>query len=131
MYQIILLIHVFAAVCIIALVLVQQGKGATMGAAFGSGASQTVFGSRGSSSFLFKITISLVAVFFITSIGLNYIATKAYKQETGMMLPIVPVKKDLAVPALPEANHEQIVQTPAVTQDKTNTLSPNKIPVRH
>ena len=54
MYQLILLIHVFAAICIVALVLVQQGKGATMGAAFGSGASQTVFGSRGSGSFLFQ-----------------------------------------------------------------------------
>ena len=64
MYQFILLIHVFAAVLIIALVLVQQGKGATMGAAFGSGASQTVFGSRGSGSFLFRVTIGLSAVVF-------------------------------------------------------------------
>ncbi len=48
---------------------VQQGKGATMGAAFGSGASQTVFGSRGSGSFLFRVTMGFVAVFFVTSIG--------------------------------------------------------------
>lgn len=87
MYQLILLIHVFAAVFIIALVLVQQGKGASVGAAFGSGASQTVFGSRGSGSFLFRLTISCVAVFFITSIALNYVATKAYKQERVITLP--------------------------------------------
>lgn len=92
MYQIILLIHVFVAVCIVTLVLVQQGKGATMGAAFGSGASQTVFGSRGSGSFLFRITMGLAAVFFITSITLNHMATSAYKQTKVMTLPTMPVK---------------------------------------
>jgi preprotein translocase subunit SecG len=110
MYQFVLLIHVFAAVCIIALVLVQQGKGATLGAAFGSGASQTVFGSRGSGSFLFRVTIGLIALFFVTSIGLNYIAMHAYKQEKVITLPAqqVPVKNDsvqpnkaLTVPVLP------------------------------
>ena len=87
MYQFILLIHVLAAVCIIALVLVQQGKGATLGAAFGSGASQTVFGSRGSGSFLFRITISFVAIFFITSIAMNYLSAHAYKEERVITLP--------------------------------------------
>lgn len=93
MYQVILLIHGFVAVCIVALVLVQQGKGATLGAAFGSGASQTVFGSRGSGSFLFRLTISFVAIFFITSIGLNYMATSMYKQGTVITLPNLPAKK--------------------------------------
>lgn len=94
MYQLILLIHVLVAVLIIALVLVQQGKGATMGAAFGSGASQTVFGSRGSGSFLFRLTIGLAAVFFITSIGLNSVAMHAYKQEkvANMALPFAPAQ---------------------------------------
>jgi preprotein translocase subunit SecG len=110
MYQIILLIHVFAAVLIIALVLVQQGKGASVGAAFGSGASQTVFGSRGSGSFLFKITVSLAALFFATSITLNYLTMHAYKHQTVINLPgpVIPVKKSLnetakktASPALP------------------------------
>lgn len=87
MYQFVLLIHVFVAVCIITLVLVQQGKGATMGAAFGSGASQTIFGSRGSGSFLFRVTIAFVAIFFATSLGLNAIATHAYKQEKAVSLP--------------------------------------------
>lgn len=100
MYQFILLIHVFAAVCIIALVLVQQGKGATMGAAFGSGASQTVFGSRGSGSFLFRVTMSFLAVFFITSIGLNYMATSASKKDTVITLPAMPAN-DVKAPALP------------------------------
>ncbi|MBV9576683.1 MAG: preprotein translocase subunit SecG [Gammaproteobacteria bacterium] len=129
MYQIILLIHVFAAVCIIALVLVQQGKGATMGAAFGSGASQTVFGSRGSGSFLFRITISFVAVFFITSIALNYIATRAFKQEVTFTLPI-PVKKDFNLPAAPQQNPNAAQTPPVDVQNKANTVSPNKIPAR-
>jgi preprotein translocase subunit SecG len=91
MNQFILLIHVFASIFIIALVLVQQGKGATVGAAFGSGASQTVFGSRGSGSFLFRVTMSMIAIFFITSIGLNYLSVRKYKQEQTVTLPVVPV----------------------------------------
>lgn len=87
MFQFIMLIHVLAAVCIVALVLVQQGKGATMGAAFGSGASSTVFGSRGSGSFLFRLTMGFAAVFFITSIVLNNLAMHAYKQEKVITLP--------------------------------------------
>src|SRR5438477_8307512 len=81
MFQFILLIHVFAAVCIIAMVLVQQGKGATMGAAFGSGASQTVFGSQGSGSFLFKLTGLFAALFFINCLGLGYLAAKTAREN--------------------------------------------------
>src|SRR5579862_4619757 len=100
MYQLILLIHVFAAIFIIALVLVQQGKGATVGAAFGSGASQTIFGSRGSGSFLFRLTISCALIFFITSLSLNYLASRAYKQERVITLPAVPsnVKQEKTAP---------------------------------
>lgn len=100
MYSFILLIHVFVAVFIVALVLVQQGKGATMGAAFGSGASQTIFGSRGSGSFLFRITIACITIFFFTSIGLNYLAMHAYKQETVINLPVIPAKSS-SVPNVP------------------------------
>lgn len=88
MYQLISILHVLSAVCIIALVLVQQGKGATVGAAFGSGASQTVFGSRGSGSFLLRVTIGFVVIFFATSIALNYIASRAMKQATPIELPV-------------------------------------------
>ena len=90
MYQFILVIHIFACACLIGLVLVQQGKGASMGAAFGSGASQTVFGSRGSGSFLLKITAIFVVVFFSTSVSLNYIATKAVKRNVEVVLPAAP-----------------------------------------
>lgn len=115
MYQVILFIHIFAAILLIALVLLQQGKGAAMGAAFGSGASQTVFGSRGSGSFLFRLTIGLVGVFFITSLGLNYLTIHQYKQASVLDLPLLPVKaKQPTAPA---------------TEQTTNTVpSPADIP---
>lgn len=98
MYQLILLIHIFAAICLIALVLVQQGKGATVGAAFGSGASQTVFGSRGSGSFLLRITIGFVILFFATSIALNYMASRVVKQSQQLALPVLPAEQNTIVP---------------------------------
>lgn len=108
MYQFILLVHMFIAVLIVALVLVQQGKGATMGAAFGSGASQTIFGSRGSGSFLFKITLGLGVLFFATSIVLNNMATRAYKQQTAVG-PLTQLTKQIETPApinLPDTKKE-------------------------
>ena len=71
MYQLVLLVHVLVSLVIIGLVLMQQGKGADMGSSFGSGASGTVFGSQGTGSFLFKLTASLVFVFFVTSLLLS------------------------------------------------------------
>jgi preprotein translocase subunit SecG len=107
LYQFILLIHVFIGVFIIALVLVQQGKGATMGAAFGSGASQTIFGSRGSGSFLFRVTIGCAAVFFITSISLNSLTMHAYKQERVVNLP-VPVNTEAPASSAPQDKTSEI-----------------------
>jgi preprotein translocase subunit SecG len=66
--------HIFIAVALVGLVLLQQGKGADAGAAFGSGASQTVFGSQGNSSFLSRMTTWLAIVFFVTSFALAVFA---------------------------------------------------------
>lgn len=90
MSQILLLIHVLIAIALIALVLLQHGKGADIGAAFGSGASQTVFGSQGSGSFLSKVTLGLAACFFATSLILGNLASKEVKQNQQMVLPTVP-----------------------------------------
>jgi preprotein translocase subunit SecG len=100
MYQLILFIHVFACAFLVLLVLVQQGKGATVGAAFGSGASQTVFGSRGSGSFLLRVTTGFVILFFCTSLGLNYIASRAAHSEKHIVLPSAP-SNDIPAPASP------------------------------
>lgn len=74
MQSIALIVHVVLAVAVIGLVLIQHGKGADAGAAFGSGASATVFGASGSASFLTKSTTALAAAFFLTSIFLFYLA---------------------------------------------------------
>jgi preprotein translocase subunit SecG len=67
--------HVVAAVAVVALVLLQHGKGADVGAAFGSGASGSLFGASGSANFLSRATAVLATVFFITSLGLAYVAS--------------------------------------------------------
>ena len=77
MESIIIIVHVLAAIAVTALVLLQQGKGAEMGASFGSGASQTLFGSSGSGNVLTKFTTIFATVFFITSLSLAVIARQA------------------------------------------------------
>lgn len=66
--------HVFLALALIGLILIQRGKGADAGAAFGAGASGTVFGSAGSGSFLSRLTAVLATLFFVTSLSLAYLA---------------------------------------------------------
>ena len=70
MYQILVTVHIFVCVLLIGFVVLQQGKGAEAGAAFGSGASQTVFGSQGSTTFLTKSTAILATLFFLICLRL-------------------------------------------------------------
>ncbi len=79
LYNIILVLHVLIATALIAMVLLQQGKGADAGAAFGSGASGTVFGSQGSASFLTRTTAVLATLFFVTSLTLFTLASNLSK----------------------------------------------------
>jgi preprotein translocase subunit SecG len=74
METLVLIVHVLLAAAIIALVLLQQGKGAEAGASFGAGASQTVFGSTGNTGFMVKITALVAAILFATSFALAYFA---------------------------------------------------------
>jgi preprotein translocase subunit SecG len=76
MHTLVLVAHVLVGVLIVALVLVQRGKGAEVGAAFGSGASGTVFGAKGSANFLSRSTAVLAAVFFATSLSLAYLGSQ-------------------------------------------------------
>ena len=80
MQEIIFIIHILAAICLVCLILMQHGKGADMGAAFGSGSSNTVFGSVGSVPFLLKVTTLIAAIFFATSITLGIMVAKQAKQ---------------------------------------------------
>jgi preprotein translocase subunit SecG len=80
----VLILHVFAALAIIGLVLLQHGKGADVGAAFGGGASGSLFGASGSANFLSRITAVLAVVFFLTSLGLTYFSGRKTEQQGGM-----------------------------------------------
>lgn len=73
MYNILVVVEVLVSVALVGLILLQHGKGADAGAAFGSGSSGTVFGSRGSANFLSRATAGLATVFFIVSLSLAYL----------------------------------------------------------
>jgi preprotein translocase subunit SecG len=87
MYQVFLVLHVLVAMALVGLVLIQHGKGADVGAAFGSGASGTVFGSQGVGSFLFKVTAGLALAFFVTSVSLSAMVAKQYQAASQMVMP--------------------------------------------
>jgi preprotein translocase subunit SecG len=84
MQTILIVVHLFIALGLIGLVLIQHGKGADAGAAFGSGASATVFGSAGSGSFLSRVTGILAAVFFVTSLGMAWYSMQTTERQ-GLM----------------------------------------------
>lgn len=85
MYSVLLVIYLLAALGVIGLVLIQQGKGADMGASFGAGASSTVFGSGGSGNFLTRMTAVCATLFFIISLALGNLSTKT--EESSWMDP--------------------------------------------
>ena len=84
MQTILTVFHIFLAIGLVGLILIQHGKGADMGAAFGSGASGTVFGAKGSASFLTRATAILATLFFVTSMVMAYFATQSNQPE-GVM----------------------------------------------
>ncbi|MAM86139.1 MAG: preprotein translocase subunit SecG [unclassified Hahellaceae] len=120
--------HVIVAIAVIGLVLLQHGKGADAGAAFGGGASQTVFGSQGSSSFLSKMTAWLAVIFFLTSFGLAYLAKQRSVTVESNPLGLPAVVEDQSIDAdvtsddnLPEMRIEEPVEqsesAPAIDSD--------------
>jgi preprotein translocase subunit SecG len=95
MQLILTILHLVLAIGLIALVLLQHGKGADAGAAFGSGASSTVFGAQGAGSFLSRSTAILATIFFLTSIALAYFAARV-GEPGGLMDDI-----EVSVPVAP------------------------------
>jgi len=94
MYILLVILHVLVCLALIGIVLLQQGKGAEMGAAFG-GSSQTLFGSSGATTFLGKLTAAAAAIFMLTSLGLTYRATTRYKNS------VMPDRPAASAPAEP------------------------------
>jgi len=99
----ILFVHVIAAIGVVGLVLLQHGKGADMGAAFGSGASGSLFGASGSANFLSRSTAVLAAVFFLTSMGLTYVISHKPQAASVMDVPASapPASQPAAAPQKP------------------------------
>ena len=82
---VLLVLHVVVALAVIGLVLLQHGKGADMGSGFGGGSSGSLFGASGSANFLSRATAVLATIFFLTSLGLAYLATHKPKATGGVM----------------------------------------------
>jgi preprotein translocase subunit SecG len=117
MYTFMVVVQVLAAVALVGLVLIQHGKGADAGAAFGSGASGTVFGSRGSANFLSRATAVCATIFFVVSLSLAYIV-QARKAPDSIVDTLAP-----AQPAVPGSE-----ATPAVPAEATPTPPADETP---
>ena len=100
MTALLIVIHVTVCISLIMIVLLQTGKGADMGAAFGGGSSQTLFGSTGASSFLNKATTVVAVVFMLTSLALAYISSNRTGSSIITDTP-APVEQQ-AAPSIPE-----------------------------
>jgi len=135
--SILLIVHLLVALTVCGLVLLQHGKGADMGAAFGSGSSGSLFGSAGSANFLSRTTAVLAAVFFASSLGLTYLGTMhgAGNTQDGVMgnmpaAPAAPAKTSdvptpSAAPAAPApAPTSNAVPAPAVPPAATPNATP-------
>ncbi len=97
MYTVLVIVQVLVAIGLIGLILLQHGKGADAGAAFGSGASGTVFGSRGSANFLSRATGWLATVFFAISLAIAYLVHDA--RDPNSVVDRVQVQGETAAPA--------------------------------
>jgi preprotein translocase subunit SecG len=148
MQIILVVLHLFLALGLVGLILIQHGKGADMGAAFGSGASATVFGARGSASFLTRATAGLATIFFITSMVLAYFAAQGRDDRSIMeslqteeaveveqtevpvapVIPSAPAESD--VPVAPAASQTSVpeavvtVEQPAATSGTAESVPP-------
>ncbi|MBI5901775.1 MAG: preprotein translocase subunit SecG [Rhodocyclales bacterium] len=108
LHSVILIMHILAGVGVVGLVLLQHGKGADMGAAFGSGASGSLFGATGSANFLSRATAVLAAVFFVTSLGLSYVSSSRPTRATSVMDSVPAPKLAPDVPAAPDSKAKEI-----------------------
>ena len=91
MYSVVIVIHVVISLFLIAVILLQAGKGAGMGAAFGGGSSQTLFGSSGAGTFLGKATTAVAIIFMLTSLSLAYVSS--HRDKSSLMTEPAPVEE--------------------------------------
>ncbi|MGO4376744.1 preprotein translocase subunit SecG [Pseudoduganella sp. RAF19] len=137
LFNLIVVVQVLSAVAIVGLVLLQHGKGADMGAAFGSGASGSLFGATGSSNFLSKSTALAAAIFFAATLGLSMMANQRGVSTGGGVMENVtvpaPVKGSAAIPsaapvAAPAATEAAPAAAPAATEAAPAASTPASAP---
>jgi preprotein translocase subunit SecG len=133
LYYAIATLHVIVCVILVLVVLLQSGKGADLAGAFGGGATQTAFGSRGPASFLSKMTTVAAIVFMLTCIGLAMISTKREAKsvlETTGKQSTTPVKKPTAPPSAPVATPtpEEISKRVEELQNRKQQAAPAPAP---
>jgi len=117
----VLIVHVLAAAGIIGLVLMQHGKGADMGAAFGSGSAGSLFGASGSANFLSRSTAVFAVIFFLTSMGLSYLSFEKSSSVGVMSTHQEPAKAE--VPEVPQPTQAPAdAGTPADGDSKVNDI---------
>ena len=124
-HSILMVIQIISATCIVALVLVQRGKGADAGAGFGSGASGTVFGARGATTALSRATAILAAVFMITSLTLAYMVTRKVGVQESVLDQLAGQSAN-DVPAQPVA--PKLLEAPTPAAPATAPTAPSTAP---
>lgn len=131
LHNVVLGIHLCTALAVIGLVLLQHGKGADAGAAFGAGASATVFGARGASSFFSRATGILAAVFFLTSLTLGIFLVQKHEARSiteSVMAPTAPAPAVDLPPAIPPASGEAPNPPAAATPSGTPPAPVDAVP---
>lgn len=119
---IVLSAHTVIALLIIALVLLQKGKGAEAGAAFGSGASDTVFGAKGSSNFFSRATAILATAFFVSSLSLAYLSSQQADVPDSLLESVVMETDDISNQEVPneESNTDTSIESmPSIISSET------------
>ncbi|HEX3632459.1 MAG TPA: preprotein translocase subunit SecG [Casimicrobiaceae bacterium] len=120
-------VHFLIAVALIGFILMQHGKGADMGAAFGSGASGSLFGAAGSANFLSRTTAILATVFFLSSLGLTYLATNHEAARDLMQQGVAP-KTPAAAPKAGELPQQVAPAAPATPAPADPNSKAGEIP---
>lgn len=118
--------HVLLAIVLIALVLLQHGKGADMGAAFGSGSAGSLFGASGSATFLSRATSIVAAMFFATSMSLTYFSVN--QTESDSIMSLMDQIEESASPSTLELEKKQVFERDKDMSEVESTSKVNEIP---
>jgi preprotein translocase subunit SecG len=120
----VLIIHTLIALAIIGLVLLQRGKGAEAGAAFGAGASGTVFGARGGTSFFSRVTAILATAFFATSLTLAFLSSQRATGPDSLVEEVPAVEAELTAPADAPVEEEIPTTLPEIEEGEPTAEDP-------